>query len=126
MQIQSLAHIAIHVADLKVSIPFYRDIMGFQQIPRPSFDFPGAWFRIGTDDELHLIGNRTQPVYSDSRGVHFALYVHDIKGIEAELTAKKATFKGSKLRADGSLHLFVYDPDGYCIELCEIKSTTPS
>lgn len=119
MHVQSLAHIAIHVADLKVSIPFYRDIMGFQQIPRPSFDFPGAWFRIGTDDELHLIGNRTQPVYSDSRGVHFALYVRDLKSIEAELIAKKATIRGPKQRADGSMHMFVYDPDGYCIELCE-------
>ena len=42
-------------------------------LPRPDFDFPGAWFRLGDYQELHLIGGRGQPVFAHHRGNHFAL-----------------------------------------------------
>ncbi len=121
MKIKVLNHVAVHVADLKASIAFYRNILGLAQLPRPAFDFPGAWFRIGESQELHLIGNRIEPVHSHSRGTHFALEVEDIKAVESELSSKNATFTGPKQRPDGSLQIFIQDPDGHYIELCELK-----
>ncbi|MDJ1483475.1 VOC family protein [Cytophagaceae bacterium YF14B1] len=123
MNIQLLNHVAVHVADVKTSISFYRDILGLPQLPRPAFDFPGAWFRIGTTQEIHLIGNRTEAVHSHSRGTHFALQVDNIKAVEAELKAKNATFTGPKQRPDGNWQIFIVDPDGHWIELCEIQNT---
>jgi catechol 2,3-dioxygenase-like lactoylglutathione lyase family enzyme len=101
---------------------FYRDVLGLPQMPRPAFDFPGAWFRLGQTQELHLIGNRTQPVHSHSRGTHFALQVADIRAAETELQAKNAAFTGPKQRPDGNWQIFIQDPDGHYIELCELKS----
>jgi len=121
MNILLLNHVAVHVADVKASIPFYRDVLGLPQLPRPGFDFPGAWFRIGQSQELHLIGNRTEPVHSHSRGTHFALQVPDIKAVESELKSKRATFTGPKQRPDGAWQIFIQDPDGHYIELCEIQ-----
>ena len=47
---------ALHVEDVDRTIRFYTDVLGLSQIPRPNFQFPGAWFRIGADQELHIIG----------------------------------------------------------------------
>ncbi len=120
MNIKTLNHVAVHAADVKASIAFYRNILGLAQMPRPAFDFPGAWFRIGETQELHIIGNRAEPVHSHSRGTHFALQVEDIKAVEAELKAKKAAFIGPKQRPDGIWQIFVQDPDGHYIELCQV------
>ena len=56
MQVQQLNHVALHVADVETSVGFYRDVMKLPQLPRPAFDLPGAWFRLGPEQELHLIG----------------------------------------------------------------------
>ena len=48
-----LHHILIGVNDLERSRSFYRDVLEFEEIERPPFDFPGLWFRIG-DAEQHL------------------------------------------------------------------------
>ena len=58
MKILELNHIALHVADLERSVAFYREVLRLVPIPRPAFDFPGAWFQLGAVQELHLIGGR--------------------------------------------------------------------
>ncbi|CAF1461691.1 unnamed protein product [Adineta ricciae] len=52
--ITRLNHIAITVYDVGRSVSFYVDVLGFQQIRRPSFDRHGAWLTMG-NVELHLI-----------------------------------------------------------------------
>lgn len=78
MEITALHHIALTVTDIERSRKFYREILSIQEIPRPPFDFPGAWFRVGDTQELHLIVHgratfREKPL--DSRDVHFAVRV---------------------------------------------------
>jgi glutamate racemase len=72
MQFLQLNHVALHVKDIERSIVFYRDVLKLEPIPRPAFTFPGAWFRLGLDQELHLIGERKREVISHNRGDHFA------------------------------------------------------
>jgi catechol 2,3-dioxygenase-like lactoylglutathione lyase family enzyme len=118
MQISQLNHVAIHVADVERSVAFYHDVLNLMQIPRPAFTFPGAWFQLGADQELHIIGERTQEVVSHNRGNHYALMVDDLDVWEQHLTACRATFLPRRTRPDGAMQVFIVDPDGHYVELC--------
>lgn len=122
MKVHQLNHVALHVADVDASVAFYRDAMGLPQMDRPAFDFPGAWFRLGTDQELHLIGDRDLPVHSHHRGGHLALEVDSLDQWESRLDSWGATRLPRKTRPDGALQTFVQDPDGHWIELCVLPS----
>jgi catechol 2,3-dioxygenase-like lactoylglutathione lyase family enzyme len=113
----SINHVALHVADVAKSVRFYVEVMQFEQLPRPAFDFDGAWFRLGTVQELHLIAGRQNETTSGSRSNHFALEVPDLDEWQAHLTTQKAIFKPAKARPDGISQVFVQDPDGHFIEL---------
>lgn len=118
MQALQLNHVALHVANVDTSIEFYRDAMQLPMMERPDFDFPGAWFRLGEDQELHLIGDRDQPVHSHHRGGHFALIVDCLDEWETHLDSYGANRLPRKTRPDGALQTFVQDPDGHWVELC--------
>ncbi len=118
MKVVELNHVALHVSDVARSVEFYRDAMGFPEMDRPAFDFPGAWFRIGTTQELHLIGDRVAPVDSHHRGGHFAIQVESLDDWEQHLDEHGAERLARKVRPDGALQTFVKDPDGNWIELC--------
>ncbi len=118
MKIHQLDHVALHVADVDTSVVFYRDVLNLPRMDRPAFDFPGAWFRLGPSQELHLIGDRDQPVHSHHRGNHFALLVDDLDQWESHLDSRGAKRLQRKTRPDGAWQTFVQDPDGHWIELC--------
>ncbi len=123
MLIVQLNHVALHVADVERSVAFYRDVLRLESIPRPAFSFPGAWLRLGADQELHLIGERTREVVSHNRGNHFALLVNDLDAWEQHLVASGANFVPRRRRPDGAYQIFVIDPDGHYVELCTPPST---
>jgi lactoylglutathione lyase len=112
-----LNHVALHVADVERSCRFYRDVLRLEPMPRPAFNFPGAWFRLGTRQELHLIGNRSDTVHSSHRGNHFALRVEDLAAWEEHFRGLDVTFRGQQPRPDGVMQVFLADPDGHVIEL---------
>jgi lactoylglutathione lyase len=120
MQILDLNHVALHVRDVAVSSRFYTEVLNLPQLGRPDFDFPGAWFGLGPVQELHLIGDRQQPVHANPRGNHFALRVASIRQAEEDLRRKKVPFMGPKQRPDGMWQIFIQDPDGHYIELTEL------
>ena len=115
MNIAELDHVALHVKDLEASCKFYRDVLRLEPLPRPAFNFPGAWYALG-NQELHLISDPDlDPVFR--RHHHFALLVDDVFAAKAELESKGVReFKGPSPRPDGPMQLFFYDPDGYMIE----------
>lgn len=118
MKICELNHVAIHVANVEASCAFYERVLCLRPMPRPAFDFPGAWFRLGVTQELHLIGERGEKVVSGNRSNHFALLVDDIEAWEKHLINVGATFRPRKKRPDGAWQIFLTDPDGHTIELC--------
>ena len=120
MEFLQLNHIALHVANVEESIYFYEKILELEKLPRPAFSFAGAWFRLGKDQELHLIEGRIDPISSHSRGNHFALAVENIIEIESQLISKNYIYQKPKQRPDGVWQIFLQDPDGYYIEICEI------
>lgn len=123
MRPRQLNHVALHVADVQRSVAFYRDVLKLEPMPRPAFDFPGAWFRIGVDQELHLIGDRMADVQSHHRGTHFAMQVDDMQAWDEHLTADNVPGlqrTARKIRPDGAEQIFVTDPDGHWVELCKL------
>ena len=118
MKTTQLNHVALHVADVESSCRFYRDVLQLRDIARPAFSFPGAWFQLGEDQELHLIGDRTDPVISESRGNHYALMVDDIDAWEDYFQQHDVAYTPRRTRPDGAFQIYVKDPDGHTIELC--------
>ncbi len=118
MIIEELNHVAIHVEDVERTCDFYSRVLRLKPLPRPAFDFPGAWFRLGTQQELHIIGDRNVPVHSHNRGTHFALLVDDVDEWEKHLADVGARCNPKKMRPDGAWQIFIIDPDGHYIELC--------
>ena len=91
-------------------------------LPRPDFDFAGAWFDIGLGQQIHLIENKQfQVTVAGSRSLHFAFEVTNLEAVKNYLLEKGVEIaKDIKERPDGVLQLFVKDPDGYYLEFTEI------
>ncbi|HNQ73648.1 MAG TPA: VOC family protein [Verrucomicrobiota bacterium] len=118
MQIVELNHVALFVLDVERSCEFYLRVLKLSPLPRPAFDFPGAWFRLGTTQQLHLIGGRREPTISGKRSNHFALRIDDVPAWRQHLIRVGADFLPPKQRPDGAWQIFLSDPDGHMIELC--------
>jgi lactoylglutathione lyase len=127
MKIAELNHVALRVRDVDASIRFYRDIIGLPVLPRPDFNFRGAWFRIGTYQELHLIeGGTGRPDEDSARDNHFALRVTDFEASAAQMQVANVVFRGPVRRPDGARQIFLKDPDGHVLELCgELPPLSP-
>jgi len=116
--VTQLNHVAIHVADAERSAAFYREVLGLQPMPQPTFDFPVVWLRIGKDQELHIIGNKGRPLEMPERSIcHTALAVEDIEAAKRHLEEKGIDHRGVFRRPDGAAQLFLNDPDGHRVEL---------
>jgi lactoylglutathione lyase len=120
MQTTQLNHVAIHVADVERSCRFYAEVLRLEPMPRPAFSFPGAWFRIGPDQELHLIGERKDQVVSHNRGNHYALLVDDMDAWESYFRENQIPYLPRRTRPDGAYQIYLVDPDGHYVELCTL------
>jgi catechol 2,3-dioxygenase-like lactoylglutathione lyase family enzyme len=77
--IDTLHHVGICVTDLARAKAFYGGVLGLRELPRPPFDFGGAWYQIG-DCQLHLIVHPPTRTLRgtrdiDSRDGHLAIRV---------------------------------------------------
>ncbi len=114
-------HVALHVKDIAASTKFYRDVMGLEPVAVPdSLKAIRSWFKLGTDQQIHLLAGRDFDVKNDRNGSHFALFVTSITAAEKYLTQHKMSFH-KQVRFDGAVQIYVADPDGYLIELNEVK-----
>ncbi len=118
MKTLQLNHVAIHVADVERSCAFYERVLKLVRIPRPAFTFPGAWYRLGVDQDLHIIGGRSETTISHNRGNHWALMVDDIDSWEDYFRHEGIDYLPRRVRPDGAYQIYLVDPDGQYIELC--------
>lgn len=114
-------HVALHVKDIAASTKFYKDVMGLEPVAVPdSLKAIRSWFKLGTDQQIHLLAGRKFKVRNDRNGSHFALFVISIAAAEKYLTLNKLRFH-KQVRFDGAVQIYLADPDGYLIELNEVK-----
>jgi catechol 2,3-dioxygenase-like lactoylglutathione lyase family enzyme len=131
MQIAAIHHVALSVTDLERSRPFYRDILGLEEIARPPFDFPGAWFAVGASQHVHLIVHphstfRTGKAL-DTRDGHFAVRVASYRQTVDYLRSKgyredagDDPFQRMILQPQataGFPQIYILDPDRNVIEI---------
>lgn len=117
MDITGLDHVALHVSDLAASRRFYGELLGLPEAARPDFDFPGAWYQVGSQQQIHLIGRAIPEDAPPPRERHFALSIPDVRRVEDRLRELGQPYQGPKPRPDGALQIFLRDPDGHMIEL---------
>ncbi|TYP70143.1 VOC family protein [Paenibacillus methanolicus] len=119
-------HVSIPVTDLARAKTFYREILGLKEIPRPPFDFPGAWFAIGENgQQLHLIvhdGETRRAGGIDTRDGHFALRVPEYEAAIDWLNEHGLKYRAKPDSITGFAQIFLLDPDHNIIELNAARS----
>lgn len=130
METGVIHHIALTVTDIETSIRFYREVLTLKEIPRPPFDFPGAWFQLGDSQHVHLIVHdratfRNKPL--DSRDVHFAIRVPSYSAAVESLRSKgyredagrddPCCMIVSRHPVAGFPQIYICDPDRHVIEI---------
>jgi len=118
--VESIHHVGIAVADLVRSRQFYTTVLCLEEIPRPDFDFDGAWFRVG-DQHIHLIVQRRTELSRDdglrTRGDHIALRVRSYRSTLEHLRSLGVPFEGRPHNKTPWPQIYLADPDGHTIEL---------
>ncbi len=94
LPIEFIHHVSRVTRDLDKSIEFYRDVLGFQPLDRPGFNFRGAWlFNYGL--QIHLIESTDQEPPNDeikARVDHIAFRVSDIDAVQKQLDERGIEF----------------------------------
>ncbi|NDA70974.1 MAG: glyoxalase [Betaproteobacteria bacterium] len=130
MAIVDLNHYFVRANDLELSRSFYMDVLGFEQMPRPNFPFPGYWLGTGGKIQVHMgpnnIPNRETyylgtkvDAACDQSGVvdHIAFLADDPSGFIERFKARGIAFRPRHLPESNLYQLFVRDPNGLMIEL---------
>lgn len=121
LQVDTLHHVAISVTDLARAKRFYGELLGLPEIPRPPFDFPGAWYQLG-DRQLHLIVHPATHTLRgttaiDSRDGHYAIRVRSYRQTLEHLRAHGVPLHDRPRNLTPWPQIYVTDPDGNVIEL---------
>ena len=121
IEVETLHHVSVAVTELGRARQFYGDILGLPEIPRPPFDFAGAWYRVG-DRQLHLIGHPdTRTVRGtteiDSRDGHYGLRVRSYRQAVEYLDARGVPHRDKPRNKTPWPQIYLTDPDGNVIEL---------
>ena len=118
----ALDHVALHVTDFQRSATFYKDVILLDTIQEPFHDGNHAWFSIGGNMQLHLIGRAEQKPHLSKR-VHLCFTYASLDGIIDRLARAGFFFEdlqgkkgGLTTRPDGVHQIYFQDPDGYWIE----------
>jgi len=115
-------HVSVCATDLDRARAFYGGRLGLKEIPRPAFDFPGIWYSLGGDLQLHIILNDqlVRPAAEREKIVarypHFALWSEDVDGTARRIEELGLVCRDVISGPTGLRQLFVKDPDGNMIE----------
>lgn len=115
LDIVGVHHITLVARDLDRSRSFYEKFLGLRPIPRPDYDFEGAWYQCGSL-EIHLL---VAEEHRDPSRRHIAFEVSDFDRVVKSLDGGWVHVVGGPgVRPhDGSRFVFLHDPDGNLIEI---------
>jgi len=121
MKVIGAHHYSLDTEDVERARGFYGDLLGLDEIERPDFGFPGAWYQAGPV-QLHLIQippgvdvGTVAPQLTPLAN-HIAFEIDDYEAVKAELEAAGCELIG----LGGEVgQLFVRDPDGNLVELIQ-------
>ncbi len=147
MHLKTLDHVTVMVKDLDRSLEFYRDMLGLKVITWVTHDGPEISTMVGLPNakmrEARMVAPQTGNIIidliewvepkggksvgdiNDAATAHVAFGVEDIDAAYEDLSSKGVKFVSPPVLfppSDGSWRaLFFYDPDGFMLELIELK-----
>ena len=126
-----LLHTMLRVGNLEESVKFYTELLGMKLLRQkeyPDGKFTLAFVGYGDDSDhtvLELTYNWGVEKYhlGDAYG-HIAIGIDDIYGTCNEIKARggKVTREAGPMKHGSTVIAFVEDPDGYKVELVQLKN----
>ena len=130
MPVTELNHYFVRANDLERSRCFYCEVLGFEEMPRPDFPFPGYWLGVGgkiqvhmgahgiPNSELYYLGTTPRSA-TDNTGVvdHIAFLATQPQSFAARFDAIGLKSRKRYLPEFQLFQMFVKDPDGLTVEL---------
>lgn len=126
-----LLHTMLRVGNLEESVRFYTEVLGMKLLRQkeyPDGKFTLAFVGYGDDSDhtvLELTYNWGVEKYNlgDAYG-HIAIGIDDIYGTCNEIKARggKVTREAGPMKHGSTVIAFVEDPDGYKVELIQLKN----
>ncbi len=130
--IKGIGHLAFTVENMKRSLEFYCDLLGFKHAFSIQDDNGKPWIeyvKVGTGQFIELFYGSKNKAEADSSHIgfhHLCLEVTDIEKIANQLKGKGIKLDSEPKRGkDDNLQCWVSDPDGNPIEFMEISKTSP-
>ena len=119
-KVGGLDHYNVSTRKLKETIEFYESVLGFENGPRPPFNFPGAWLYSAGHPVLHLndIAGTDREQRPDSGVIdHVAFGSRGFEAMRAHLSAKGIPHRVNQVPGSTRWQLFFRDPNNVEIEL---------
>lgn len=122
-------HTCIRVKDLDASLAFYQEALGFKEVRRsdfPDYKFTLVYLALEDDPsyELELTYNYDHEAYNLGDGYgHIAVGVDNLEeSHQKHKTAGYPVTDLSGLPGRPKMYYFIQDPDGYKIEVINLKA----
>jgi len=119
MPLLGLNHYFVRAGDLARSRHFYCDVLGFEEMKRPAFSYPGYWLGLNGQVQVHMGLVETPVASTPPTGVidHVAFTGSDPESFARRLREAGLPSRERYRDDTGLLQIFVADPDGVMIEL---------
>tara|TARA_A100001015_G_scaffold141675_1_gene157255 strand:- start:834 stop:1295 length:462 start_codon:yes stop_codon:yes gene_type:complete len=122
-------HQALIVKNLKKTGDFYTDILGLEEIPvGAGQDPPKRWFKTNNGMEIHLIQSKSE-INELPKSIHMAFsptnfesFIDNLKKNKIDYSNWKGELNMIQERVDGQRQIWIQDPQGYWIEINDIRS----
>jgi catechol 2,3-dioxygenase-like lactoylglutathione lyase family enzyme len=118
MPLRAFQHVNTRSADVERTKAFYEQL-GLRAGDRPPFASTGYWMYLGEQPVLHLVQRPDgQAPHEGSGNVdHVAFEADDLAGTRRALVEANIPFRQAMVPRDGTVQIFVQDPDGLTVEL---------
>lgn len=127
MPLNRLHHVTLMCTDLQETAAFYHQELGLEPIDKGALDYPGCFFKINADQELHLAEMEDED--PSFRG-HFCLQINDFNRLfwRMEALGILEVSAWGKIRElpNGSIQFYVRDPAHNLVELTSFPTERDS
>ena len=118
MPADQLQHINIRCADVEAARDFYVGVVGLSVGPRPPFASVGYWLYADRQPVIHLVQRTAGDARAGNGCVdHVGFHGVDLEGTRRQLHSAGIPFREQVVPEDGTVQIFVIDPDGLKVEL---------
>jgi len=124
-----LDHYNLSTKKLKETVEFYESVLGFENGPRPPFNFPGAWLYSSGHPVLHIndISGTDKEQRPDSGVIdHVAFGSRGFEAMKQHLAAKGIQHRVLQVPNSTRCQIFLRDPNNVELELNYDRKNEPA